>query len=166
MLGAGHKGNRSLQFSFPHIPRCGIFIEWTFGQWTFPFSFLNFYTPRCSLFIQWTFGRWTLQFSFLHIPRWVYFHNYKGDNNKHGGEHQQMQKPNVQCPYVQCVHRKIIFNHNGISAILGIRKTNIVVLLKRVEQFDAGPRTAATHFAAIIVACTTSSESVNLGCPL
>jgi hypothetical protein len=59
--------------SFLHIPRCGLFLEWTFGQWTFPFSFLNFYTPRCSLFIQWTFGRWTLQFSFLHIPRWILF---------------------------------------------------------------------------------------------
>ena len=42
----------------------------------------------------------------------------------------------------------------------------IVALPKWVGQFGAGPRTVATHFAAIRVACTTSSESVNLGWPL
>jgi hypothetical protein len=33
-------------------------------------------------------------------------------------------KPNVQCPNVQCIYKKIICNHNEISGILGMRETN------------------------------------------
>ena len=111
----GHKSLDITVFIPPHSSmRCIYIVD--IGHWTLPFSFLNFCTPRCSLFIQWTFGRCTLQFSFLYIPRWVYFYN-----NKHGGEHQQMQKPNVQCPYVQCIYMHWNVQRAIISRVLMCR---------------------------------------------